>query len=485
MIIDPNLRDMILFIFHHIHNLNSGSGGGNVTTSQLNTALDSKIDKVAGKGLSTNDYTTADKNKVNLIDSKLDKGTYNGTAQDLKNAIDILDNKTVSWNDIQNKPNFNYLPLTGGTVNGDVTADSIIKKNSSNDKVLLGGGGEKSLSELDNKNIQVGGRNYLLNSKQTLITSSASAITNVIDISPDFKKILSEQPTASFVISCFIKYTNLRSISPKGRLGFEGVIEYIDGTLQYINYWLNVLNSDVGKSINGERFYKSITLLPDKTVKNIKISGIFVQISADQAEVSNPKIEFGNKPTDWTPAPEDYEFIKPGFLVSELNTFKKRETGGYYVSFGGGTGILLSFEGGGSTSSLEFYKANWYPETRIQVRNTVDGSRFNDDNGGFRELAWFSDLYKPGATITGDWLAEKAYQNNTIFVQNPCNIELSELDNFGSVSFRKVFASGDITFSFHGKTIIYTSSNTFNGGEGSTATVSIFYNKCYIDIKNV
>lgn len=155
------------------------------------------------------------------------------------------------------------------------------------------------------------------------------------------------------------------------------------------------------------------------------------------------------------------------------------------MSFGGGTGILLSFEGGGSTSSLEFYKANWYPETRIQVRNTVDGSRFNDDNGGFRELAWFSDLYKPGATINGDWLAEKSYQNNTIFVQNPCNIELSELDNFGSMSFRKVFASGDITFSFHGKTIIYTSSNTFNGGEGSTATVSIFYNKCYIDIKNV
>ena len=46
MIIDPNLRDMILFIFHHLHNLNSGSGGGNVTTSQLNTALDSKVDKV-------------------------------------------------------------------------------------------------------------------------------------------------------------------------------------------------------------------------------------------------------------------------------------------------------------------------------------------------------------------------------------------------------------------------------------------------------
>ena len=168
-----------------------------------------------------------------------------------------------------------------------------------------------------------------------------------------------------------------------------------------------------------------------------------------------------------------------------LNTFRSLPSGGYYVNNGGGSGLLLSFVGGGSTSSLEFYKADWQPETRIQVRNTVDSNRFNDDNGGFRDLAWFSDLYRSGATISGDWLAEKSYQNSTIFVQNYCNIELSELDNFGSISFCKVFTGGNITFSCHRKTIIYTSSNTFNGGEGSIATVSIFYNKCYIDIKNV
>lgn len=106
MIIDPNLRDMILFIFHHIHNLNSGSGGGNVTTSQLNTALADKVDKVAGKGLSTNDYTTADKTKVSTIGDKLDKGTYNGTAQNLKDAIDGKAdiNHSHSYNDLTNKP---------------------------------------------------------------------------------------------------------------------------------------------------------------------------------------------------------------------------------------------------------------------------------------------------------------------------------------------------------------------------------------------
>ena len=36
-----------------------------------NEKLENKVEKVANKGLSTNDYTTADKNKVNNIPSDL------------------------------------------------------------------------------------------------------------------------------------------------------------------------------------------------------------------------------------------------------------------------------------------------------------------------------------------------------------------------------------------------------------------------------
>ena len=157
------------------------------------------VDKVAGKGLSTNDYTTADKNKINLIDSKLDKGTYNGTAQDLKNAIDAVDSKTIHWNDVQDKPNFDYLPLTGGTVNGNVTADSIKKKNSSDSKVLLGGGGDVELSELKNDNIKVGGRNLLKNSDEK-ITNKNYAI-------------------ASYTLTEELKIGELLTVTIKGQLG--------------------------------------------------------------------------------------------------------------------------------------------------------------------------------------------------------------------------------------------------------------------------
>lgn len=334
-------------------------------------------------------------------------------------------------------------------------------------------------------NLQIGGRNYLLNSKQTLIASTASGITGVFGISPDFKKILLEQPTTSFVISCFIKYTNLTSVSPKGRLGFEGLIEYTDGTPQYIYYWLNVSDSDVGKSINGERFYRVITLLPNKTVKDIRISGMFVQIAADQAEVSNPKIEIGNKPTDWTPAPEDFDFYKGLIPFSDLETFKNRETGSYSVDVGGNWGAYINFKLSGSTSSLEFFKSDWHPTTRIGVRNSVDVSKFNGDNGKFRNLAWYDDVLRAGIECTQNTTLQKEHQNQTLFVTTPCNIELNTIDDLSSVSFRKVFDSGVVSFSCTGKNIIYTADNQFNGKKGSTAVISRYGNDCYIDIRNV
>ena len=104
-----DLRDLVYWMYNKIKNGNVGSGSG-VTTTQLNNAVSGKVDKVAGKDLSTNDYTNADKTKVNTISNKLDKGTYNGTAQDLKDAIDTVNGKTITWNDVQNKPELDFIP---------------------------------------------------------------------------------------------------------------------------------------------------------------------------------------------------------------------------------------------------------------------------------------------------------------------------------------------------------------------------------------
>ena len=169
---------------------------------------------------------------------------------------------------------------------------------------------------------------------------------------------------------------------------------------------------------------------------------------------------------------------------SELNNIS-RQQGEYTILNTGGSGAYLMFYTAGSTSSIEIFKKDWYATTRLGVRNTVDGSRFNEDNGDFRDLAWYGDVYRTGGDISNNWTAPVEWQNGVIFVRGSLNVELSEIQHMGNMSFRKVFAGGNVTFTCAGKTIIYTGDNSFNGGDGSTAVVSIYGNKCYIDIRNV
>lgn len=169
---------------------------------------------------------------------------------------------------------------------------------------------------------------------------------------------------------------------------------------------------------------------------------------------------------------------------SELNNITHKQ-GEYTILSTGGSGAYLMFYTAGSTSSIEILKKDWYAATRLSVRNTVDSSRFNEDNGDFRDLAWYGDVYRVGAEIRFNWAAVEQWQNGVIFVSTSLNIDLSFLKNMGNMSFRKVFAGGTVTFTCTGKTIIYTGDNAFNGGDGSTAVVSIYGNKCYIDIRNV
>lgn len=81
-----------------------------------------------------------------------------------------------------------------------------------------------------------------------------------------------------------------------------------------------------------------------------------------------------------------------------------------------------------------------------------------------------------------------AHNNATIFLENITGVDMTGLEDLDSVSFRKCFATGHVNFVTHnGKQIVYTgdSRNMQEGGEGSTAVVSVYGNRIYVDIRNV
>ena len=429
------------------------------TADDLNNAIGNKVDKVPGKILSSNDFTNELRTKLEGLQNVdisqfLPKGGYTGTAQNLKELIDnimrilqspdteldelreivafIKQNKRTldtlgisniaglqdalngkapndhhhddrysrlghthteyalrththseyapknhrhNWDDIDGKPSLDFIPTSGGTVNGTLTSNNFIKNGSSNDKVLLGGGGEKNLSELDNSNIKIGGRNLLRNSGQLISNNNYNI--------------------AKYNLTEELREGEQVTLTIKGRLGAGKTVfaAYNSGDLIELSQQF-----DKGNGIYQNTFtWKKVDI--NGRVANNKSLWIWAYDSLVTVEstIEWIKLERGNTPTDWSPAPED-----------------------------------------------------------IRIATEISGERqiFPDEN----------IVYVTANT-------------------NNCDLQL--IPSGYSVAFRKVFAGGNVTFTCSGKQIIYTGDTDFNGGDGSTAVVSIWNNKCYIDIRNI
>ena len=141
----------------------------------------------------------------------------------------------------------------------------------------------------------------------------------------------------------------------------------------------------------------------------------------------------------------------------------------------------------------------WADDRELNVGSRKAGGHTTIKTAGYKVQGKGSDdvLLADGTTISKgmllgregleryDWTVTKEYQNRIVFVPRSGFIELHTIEHLGSVSFRKVFAGGQVTFTCQGKEIIYTGDTSFNGGDGSTAVVSIWNNKCYIEIRNI
>ena len=471
------------------------------------------VQKVEGKGLSSNDFTNAYKQQLDALedyDIELDESTtelkfkkgnnvvrriplmflddegtklvYNRTSKTLElrdkrdnlltsipvshfvsniptdivvqngkiklmSGSEVIGENSISYNDLADKPELNYLPLNGGTVTGDINlnGDLLIKDKTKahvrdngnivfgnkpfndlvigefkgiqlwgqgDDKVILAGGGVTNLSELKNENIKVGGRNLMFNSEFVPFNNIATA-TGISKINKDSERISefhvnsgNENWSTNNIRPKYIENTLNKTVS----VSFD--IKVLEGTLKPPTYFPGNFSP-----------YLHLKPIDDDTIelnKWVRVGVTFVSKVdwaphlgwselAGKYQLKNFKIEYGNTPTDWSPAPED--------LATAEELIHKITRAGYEVG--------------------------------------------------------------------ADTVIPQAQQNDTVFVKASCTLGLQNIEHLGNTSFRKVFDGGSIIFTCAGKNIIYTGDNTFNGKKGSTAVVSIYDNDCYIDIRNI
>lgn len=464
--------------------------------------LDKKVDKVAGKKLSTEDFTTELRQKLEGLQQVdisllLPRGNFTGTAQDLKDLIDnltrILQSPDTELDELreivayikQNKHILSTLGINNIAGLEEALANKADKNHNHDDRYAPKehhhneyayrthrhnkddiDGLPANIATTENiktaiDGIQIGGRNLLLN--------SGVVVTN------------SNYQVASYQVTEDINIGDTITLS-------------IDADVPK-NCQIVLLNGAGGGAGGFGNLREGVNIWDNEKKVSIKKGGVFLVYVIGNTEgnkettIRKIKLERGNKATDWSPAPED--------LVSE-KLWTKQQHSLYGEIHHSDKPIVTREVFLESTNS----KTNiWTENNELHVGSKKIGSYTKVVASGFKipgktdgdiPLAGGGTLTTQqllgrvvGVEVSSNWTAGASWQNNTIFIKNPITIELNQLQNLSSISFRKVFDNGDITFTCTGKTIKYTTDNVFNGKNGSTAVVSVYNNTCYIDIRNI
>jgi len=145
------------------------------TVSGLQSALDSKVEKVAGKGLSTNDYSTAEATKLgaiaeqatkNATDAQLrDRSTHTGTQaiatidnlqSTLDAKVDAQEGKGLSSNDFTAAEKAKLAGISGGATANSSDAQLLNRANHTGITPLAGGGTGASTAANARTNLGLG-----------------------------------------------------------------------------------------------------------------------------------------------------------------------------------------------------------------------------------------------------------------------------------------------------------------------------------------
>ena len=449
--------------------LQSGNYVG--TAADLKALIDTKVDKEDGKGLSANDFTNAYKQRLDNLedyDIELDENT---TELRFKRGSNVVRRISLMFLDDE------------GTK-------------------LVYNNPEKTLELRDKRNnllTSIPVSHFVNNIPDGIVVQNGKiklmAGNNVIFENAFSYNDLADKPDLNFIPTSWNNRGGKEVLKPQIddwlRINENG--SHPNGT--YFGAYHIRTDKGIQVGEGGNKFYVSDegeVNIKNKTKIVVRDNGNFAVGNMEfndlvYGEFKGIKL-FGNDDNNKVVLAgggvKDINEIAPSYkTITDAHKFLDKDGA---IHFGSGNSIV-------NAPSAHFYEMvgfthsskNWgfiiaknldVNDRKIYVKQVITGSYT-----GWFELNGNSE----NISIRNDIECNHNHNDSVIFVENPLTIQLKDLISLDCVSFRKVFAGGQVTFTCTGKTIIYTGDNAFNGGDGSTAVVSIWNNKCYIDIRNV
>lgn len=259
-----------------VQDLNSTTQSITTNVSNINRDLTSKINsnldaaKNFATDIATNKANTAKQEAISSANSHADNIAASKADEALNNAKAYTNAEITTINSKVHN-------VESGI---NILKDKINSKVSQSDI-------DKSISE-----IKLGGRNLILRSDVELEGTSPKDIQ--VGKLSDTQFITGKTVTVSLDLE-------FEDLSGGNRVGYEMALAFEDGSTQYIGCWYYVGSSP--KTFNGR--ISSVWNVRQGRIINIHYSGLYIQCNGKRIKIGRPKIELGNKATDWSPAPED------------------------------------------------------------------------------------------------------------------------------------------------------------------------------------
>ena len=230
-----------------------------------------------------------------------------------KQVHNTADGRLYTWNGSQYTSRIQASEIDGKLNQNQLDNELITQLNTAKDSatqaVTQSQDAKRKVAELssaiNNINLDVGARNYLLRSAEG---GSSWGVSSEAKENWRGKKL-----TLSV-------YLNAKGIVRGGRnrVGLSMFLYYMDNTFTWVECWLTNHQGDYSGRL------KSTIQLLDKPIKSISNCSFKVEVGGGTCVATNPKLEIGNVATDWSPAPEDlttviqFEDIKRS-LTNESN----------------------------------------------------------------------------------------------------------------------------------------------------------------------
>ena len=239
------------------------------------------------------------------------QSTADTAKTDAANAQTAADAAQSSADSAQSTADSNASSITALTTRVEsaeqrITADAIVStvtsstsyKTLSSTAEAAKSAAEAAQSGIDN--LSIGGTNLVLNSDASLSNGESKSKTFKLVSQEDLTKYRGQRATLSIQVDAEEVYSD-PSESGNRRFGTEMVLRYADGTVDFKGIWRSL--SSTPMTFHGRL---STTFLFSEEITKIGDLGIYIQgVTGGSVTLSKPKLEFGDKPTDWSPAPED------------------------------------------------------------------------------------------------------------------------------------------------------------------------------------